>query len=130
MTKLIDNFVLFLHIIFIILAIVIPFTNSNYFLMIYSITVPFIFVHWICQDNTCMITVVEKYLRKQYLGETDEDCISCKLIEPVYDFPKIWSNYRTLIYVVTCGLLTVAISKLGLKYYRGDITKFSNLFAI
>ena len=129
MNKIIDNLILFLHIIFIIIAIVIPFTNSNYFLMMYAITIPFILMHWICQDNTCMVTLVEKYLRKKY-NYDNEDCITCKLIEPVYDFPKKYTKYNTLIYLIAGILLSLAIFKLSYKYYNGYIKNVKDLFVI
>lgn len=125
MEIIIDNFILFFHVLFLIVALVVPFTNSNYFLMMYIITIPFIMIHWICQDNTCMITLVEKQIR----GSQNE-CITCKLIEPIYDFPKNYKKYGLVIYGVTIVLLLVAISKLSYKWYNGNIKSLGDLFKI
>ena len=54
-----------IHIIIIILVLTIPFTNSNYLLCLYIITIPFIILHWILNDNTCCLTIAEKYFREK-----------------------------------------------------------------
>lgn len=127
MNKITDGIILFIHVVFLIMALIIPFSNSNYFLMMYFITVPFILVHWIYQDNTCMITLVEKYFRKKY---NDSNCITCQIIEPIYDFPQTYKKYNTLIYGTVCVLMLIVISKLSYKYYSGGITKIKDLFVI
>lgn len=112
-------------------VIFIPFTNMNYFLMLHAIFIPFVMLHWICNDNTCILTVVEKNLKKKIYGKVDKDeCITCQLIEPVYDFRKNYAKFTVIIYAITISLWLISIGKLGYKYKIGDISEFSDLFKI
>lgn len=121
-----------LHIIFVIFVVVTPFLNSNYFLFIHLIFIPFLILHWICNDNTCVLTIVERKLRKQMAGNeyNDEDCITCKLIEPVYDFRKNYKTFSIIIYTITIMLWLLSAGKLYYKYSDGSITGFRDLFII
>ena len=86
-------------------------------------------IHWVCNDNTCVLTTVEKHLRKE-LNDAPEDCITCKLIEPVYDFKKNYNNYSVIIYVVTILLWLISVWKLYGKYNSGNIKKINDLFIL
>ncbi|AYV76916.1 MAG: hypothetical protein Barrevirus3_36, partial [Barrevirus sp.] len=112
----------------------IPFTNMNYFLMLHAIFLPFIMLHWVCNDNTCVLTVIEKSLRKKIYGENNKDvedsCITCKLIEPVYDFRKNYATFSTIIYTITIILWLISVSKLAYKYNVGEISSYEDLFTI
>ena len=108
-----------------------PFTNSNYFLLLHAIFVPFLILHWICNDNTCILTIIERKLRKEIYGKVDEDeCITCKLIEPVYDFRKNYKTFTILIYAITILLFLISSGKLYYKYSIGEIRNFRDLFVI
>jgi hypothetical protein len=120
-----------LHVLFVLFVIVVPFTNSNYFLFIHSIFIPFLILHWICNDNTCVLTIIERQLRKQIYGKVDEDdCITCRLIEPVYDFRKNYKTFTKVIYTVTISLWFLSVGKLIYGYKTGDIGSFRDLFNI
>ncbi len=120
-----------LHTLFVLFVIFIPFTNMNYFLMLHAIFLPFIMLHWICNDNTCILTVVERNLRKRIYGKVDEeDCVTCRLIEPVYDFRKNYATFSVIIYTITILLWLISVGKLGYKYKTGDITSFIDLFTM
>ena len=121
-----------LHIIFVIFVVVTPFLNSNYFLFIHLIFIPFLILHWACNDNTCVLTIVERKLRKQMSGDkyTEDDCVTCKLIEPVYDFRKNYKTFSMIIYTVTIMLWLLSVGKLYYKYSDGTITGFKDLFII
>lgn len=120
-----------LHVILVIFVIVTPFFNSTYFLFIYAIFIPFLLLHWICNDNTCILTIIERKLRKEIYGTYDEnDCITCRLIEPVYDFRKNYKTYSVIIYTTTIILWLISVGKLYMKYKNGEITEFKDLFVI
>lgn len=120
-----------LHIFFVIFVTITPFINSNYLLFIHFIFIPFLILHWVCNDNTCVLTIVERKLRKEIYNDTDdEDCITCKLIEPVYDFRKNYEKFSTLIYCLTIGLWLISFGKLYHKYNNGTISGFRDLFII
>ena len=119
-----------LHVIFVLFVILAPFSNSNYLLMLHAIFIPFVMLHWICNDNTCVLTVIERNLRRQISGQenVDDDCITCKLIEPVYDFRKDYATFSTIIYVIAITLWLISVIRLAYKYKTGEITSYIDLF--
>lgn len=121
-----------LHIIFVLFVVVVPFTSSNYLLFAHAIFVPFMIFHWVINDNTCALTVIERRLRKEISGSDyeDDDCLTCKLIEPVYDFRKNYETFTVIIYAITIGLWLLSVSKLCYKYKMGEITNFKDLFIL
>jgi len=161
-----------LHIIYILFVVITPFTNSNYFLLLHSITIPFMMMHWVCNDNTCVLTLIERKIREKIgkgkeeeskleggkqeskLEESklegklegskqesklegskqeikkDEDCFTCKLIEPVYDFKKNYAKFTIFIYIITISLWLISIGKLGYKYKSGQIKDYREIFLI
>ena len=119
------------HIFFIIFVVITPFTDSNYFLMLHAMTVPFIVIHWICNDNTCMLTLIERALRKEIYGEkNDENCITCKLVEPVYDFKNNYQAFSTLIYIITLGLWLFSASRVYCRLKTRKISNWRQLFML
>ena len=114
---------------FVLFVVVAPFTSSTYLLFLHFIFVPFMVLHWALNDNTCILTVIERKLRKEIYGETnDDDCITCKLIEPVYDFRSNYQTFSTIIYTITILLWLISAGKLFYKYHTGGISSFKDLF--
>ena len=132
MKELLLKIITLLHLMFVLFVVFTPFLDSNYFLMLHFIMIPFVMFHWVCNDNTCMLTTVERSLRKEISGEEykENDCITCKLIEPVYDFKNNFESQSKLIYLITFTLWAITISKLYCKYRFGIITRFMDLFKI
>jgi hypothetical protein len=130
MNEIFLKIVTFLHVLLILFIIIIPFTNYNYLLLLHAIIVPFIMFHWILNDNTCILTIIEKHLRKQIYGETAkaEDCFTCRLIEPIYDFANNYDTLSKIIYVVTFSLWLFGVYRLYSKYQSGEIKSFYELF--
>lgn len=137
MDKMVANTVWFTHIIIIIMILTIPLTNSNYFLFLHAITIPFIMFHWILGDNTCALTIVERGIRgikkeednKDKLNDID-NCFTCRLIEPVYDFHKNHKAYSKLTWLIVIVMWLLTIYKLNAKYVSGDIATFSDLVEV
>ncbi len=120
-----------IHILLLLFVTVMPFINSNYFLLIHFIIVPFIILHWICNENTCFLTLVEKYLRLKVYGYVDpNDCLTCRLIEPVYDFKKNHKQFTVFIYVITIILWLITSYRLYRKYQNGEIKNWLDLFTV
>lgn len=131
MQELLLYLITILHLLFILFVVVTPLTNSTYFLFLHAIFVPFMIFHWILNDNTCALTVIEKKIREQLYGTVQsEDCFTCRLIEPVYDFKKNYSSFSTMIYIITISLWLVSVYKLYNKYKSGEISEFGDLFII
>ena len=131
MNTIILKIITLLHVLFILFVVGVPFTSSTYFLLIHSVFVPFMVLHWICNDNTCVLTVIEKYMRKKMYGDDKkENCFTCRLIEPVYDFNKNYASFSKGIYAATILLWLTSVSKLYFKYKGGEITGIRDLFVI
>lgn len=83
----IANLIYFLHILFIGFLIIIPFTKYTGLLFLHLIFVPFIFFHWITNNNTCVLTTLEKKIRK-FDNEEDEkkESFTYNLINPIFKF--------------------------------------------
>lgn len=107
-------------------ALIVPFTSPNVYLLLYIITVPFVMLHWIIQDNTCAITKMEKFIRQKIFNS--KKCITCEIIEPIYDFPKN-NKYNGLAYIILISLLIFVIIKLLLRYSNGKIKTFGDLLS-
>ena len=131
MHKLLLKIITLLHVIFVVFTICVPITNSNYFLSLHSCLMPFLLLHWVTNDNTCVLTTVEKFARKKYSKEYDEmDCFTCRLIDPVYNFKENNVSHTKLIYMVTIFFWLLSSSKLLYKYRTGEISKWQQFFII
>jgi len=121
-----------LHLIVIIFVLAAPFSNSNYLLSLHAIIVPFIMLHWWLNNNTCSLTVAEKFIRQQAYGEDakEDDCFSYKFIAPIYDFNKNYEAYSTFTYLLTIGLWSVSIYNLSWKIKTGEIKKFEDFMML
>lgn len=130
MDSLILHTITLLHIIFLIFIIITPFSNSNYFLLVHSIIVPFLLLHWITNNNTCALTAIERfYRRKKYKNKyKDEDCFTCRLIEPIYDLNKSENLSNIFLYAITISLGTYSSFKLYKKYKSGKINNIKDFF--
>jgi hypothetical protein len=126
------NIITILHMIFVLFVIVVPFTSSNYLLFLHALFIPFLLFHWILNDNTCALTIIERKLRQQISGsdKIDDECITCKLIEPVYDFRKNHETFTTIIYTITITLWLISVYKLYSGYSSGSISTWRDLFKI
>lgn len=121
-----------LHIIVILFVIGAPFTNSNYLLLMHVIVIPFIMLHWVLNNNTCSLTVAEKYLREKTYGikVNDDECFSYKFIAPIYDFNKNFDTFSYFTYVLTFGLWSISTYKLVSKVKDGEIKSMFDLTRI
>lgn len=130
MNQLFLALVMLCHIFVVLFVIITPFTNYNYFLILHAVAVPFIMIHWILNDNTCMLTTVEKHIRTKINGESPDsnDCFTCRIINPIYDFKSNYEQYSTFIYIITISLWLITMFKLYNKWKSGDISTISDLF--
>lgn len=83
------NVIWVLHLLFIVFMIVAPFTKSQELVALHFLIVPFLYVHWLTNDATCCLTILEKNLR----GCTDDCTFFYQLLSPVYKFHEQDINY-------------------------------------
>jgi hypothetical protein len=126
------NIITILHVLFVLFIVFAPFINSNYILFIHSYTVPFMVLHWILNDDTCILTLIEKYLKKKIYKEhyKEDDSITYKLIGPIYKFIDNNKTFSKLIYISTFIFWTLSFSNLCYKFKNGHISNFRQLFII
>ena len=67
------NIITVLHMLFVLFVIVVPFTSSNYLLFLHALFIPFLLFHWVLNDNTCALTIIERKLRQQISGSDKID---------------------------------------------------------
>lgn len=121
-----------IHIIVIIFVLAVPFSNSNYLLLVHIVVIPFIMLHWVLNNNTCCLTMAEKYIRQE-LSQTkinEEDCFTYKLIAPIYDFNKNFKNFDTFIYIITLSTWLISIYNITGKMYNGEIKTLTDFAKI
>lgn len=120
-----------IHLLYLLFIIIVPFTNSNYLLLLHSIIVPFMLLHWITNNNTCSLTIAEQYIRKELYGTVNKDeCFTSKLIEPIYDFKQNYEQFSNYIYLVTILLWCLSTGKLVYKYHIGEIKGIVDLMRL
>ena len=122
-----------LHLFYILFLIGVPIlATSNCLLLLHAIIIPFMLAHWYTNQNMCVLTTIEKEMRRRVYGQEDsdilDDCFTCRLIEPVYDFHKDMGRFTEFIYIFVICLWLCTLYKLYLNYHNGKITSFKDLF--
>ena len=74
------NIIFFIHLIFLVAILVVPFTNDIRNLEFYSILIPFLFYHWSVNDDTCALTQAEMYVT----GQQKEETFMHRVVSPIY----------------------------------------------
>ena len=121
-----------IHLIVIIFVLATPFSNSNYLMLLHAIVIPFIILHWLLNNNTCCLTVAEKYIREKNTGNVvkEDDCFTYQLVAPIYDFNKDHQTFSSFIYILTISLWFVSVYNLSNKFCTGQIKSLNDLCAI
>lgn len=114
-----NNFALTLiniiHLLVILFIVIIPFTSYTSLILIHSVIVPFIMVHWFLNNDNCAITEAERHIRFRLNGNIPvnyNDCFSYKLISPVYNFISYNPNYSDLSWGIISTLWILSLYKL------------------
>lgn len=130
MNQFILNIIIIIHILFILFIVIVPFTSYTYLLFLHVIICPFIVLHWVLNDNTCALTMAEKYIRTQMNNGVpidDGDCFTCRIIDPIYKFTNTNADHSTIIYITITVLWLISLTKLLLKFKNGEIKSVLDL---
>ena len=121
-----------IHLIVIIFVLAAPFSNSNYLLLLHIIVIPFIILHWLLNNNTCCLTVAEKYIREKNTGISvkEGDCFTYQLVAPIYDFNKDHQAFSTFIYILTISLWFISVYNISNKICNNQIKTINDLCLI
>ena len=94
------------HLAFLAFATLAPFSSDPAVLALYVLTIPFLWVHWACNDDTCALTLLERKLRG--LEGNDESFVH-RIVSPVY---KIRDEHASQVaWVASVGLWLVAFAR-------------------
>lgn len=112
MNSILANLICIIHIIVVLFVIAVPFTNNDALLTLHFITLPFIWLHWMLNDDTCALTVLEATCR----GMTIEEAKSGKsffhnLVSPVYKIED--DDVRSIAWSVSIILWLVTAFKIA-----------------
>lgn len=127
MNNILLNLILVCHFLVVCFVVFTPFFGCNYLLLLHAILVPFIIFHWLLNDNTCVLSTIETKIREQMNGGLPVDrneCFTCGLIDPIYDFRSNYDTYSTIIYIITLLLWSISVGKLYLGCKSGSISSF------
>lgn len=89
-----------LHAAFAFLNILAPFSGSQDLLRYHAVVMPFLYLHWITNDDTCALTLLETRLR----GCPNRESFFHNLVSPVYKF-----RATTIVWVLSLALWIVSM---------------------
>jgi hypothetical protein len=75
------NMVWVLHALIVIAAVTVPFSDDDSLLAAYVFLIPFLWAHWLLNDDTCALTALECRLRGL---ESNGESFIYKVVSPVY----------------------------------------------
>ena len=96
------NIIFFIHLVFLIFILVVPFTNDRRNLEFYSLLIPFIFYHWSVNDDTCALTQAEMVIT----GQKKEETFMGRVVGPIYKMEENEINHLTkTVFFVLWGIV-------------------------
>lgn len=112
-----------IHLFFVLVVVISPFYAEQLSLTTYVVLLPFVVLHWVSADNTCILTAMERKLRLNAGEEcsSDDDLFIGSLISPVYDVHKHLPQLSDLIYIGTLLLWLFAAFRLRELYLTNGI---------
>lgn len=76
------NIIFVIHLFILVAAVFVPlFVKDTRWLEMYSLFVPFVFFHWVTNDDTCCLTQLEIY----FTGQEKTKTFMSRVLDPVYN---------------------------------------------
>ena len=73
------------HVAILITGVIVPISNMEQYLKLYSTLIPFLFFHWSINDDTCALTLLEQLVRKE---KNKHKTFMGQLMNGVYILPE------------------------------------------
>ena len=129
MYKILLYLIVALHALLVLFLITIPFTNITPLVFLHALIIPFILLHWVINDNTCALTIMEFKIREIINGGPVDrsQCFMARLMDRVYDFKKNNHSRRHFLYFSMILLWSISCYKLLKLRKEGKIKSFSDL---
>ena len=99
------NIVWIVHVLFVAWVVVAPFSRDAFTLVLHLIVMPFIFLHWATNDDTCALTLLERRLR----GVDADHSFFHNLVSPVYKIRD--EQLRPALWCAALALWLITLSK-------------------
>lgn len=96
-----------LHLCFVAFVAVTPFTDHRGLLVLHALVVPFLWLHWVLNDDTCALSVLENRLR----GVSVDQTFVHALVSPVYKIRG--STTRLACWAASLALWGATLRKVG-----------------
>jgi len=116
MSEVLADIVSLFHTLIILFVVFAPFTKYTPFLILHVTFCISLLVHWIGNNNSCSLTLLESSLR----GIQPNQSYSHKFIAPMYDISQ--SSWSTICYTITVSLMMLSI------YYLYNDQKLRDTF--
>lgn len=101
------HIIFFVHLMLYLAAILTPFFGSPILLKMFSIIVPFLFLHWSLNDDTCALTVMEQSMT----GYEKYETFTGQLMKGIYIMPD--NDYGKLSKMLFFALWMITQYRLG-----------------
>jgi hypothetical protein len=99
------NVVRLLHVMFVVWVLWVPFSNNEPMLVLYMFVIPFLWMHWLLNQDTCALTLLERYLR----GVDSSESFMHNVVSPVYVIRD--DQLRAVCWVASAVLWLIALRK-------------------
>ena len=109
------NLVRIIHVLIVVAALVVPFVNDDTLLSAYVFLIPFLWAHWLMNDDSCALTALECRLRGL---ESDGESFIYSVVSPVYKIQD--DQVKTMAWGVSLVLWCVAVYRVR---QRGSLGK-------
>ena len=108
------NLIWLLHIAFVVFVVATPFVGNQELQTLYVATIPFVCLHWLYNNDTCILTLFERTLR----GVDDNNSFFHALLSPVYK-PDAFSDasLKKCVWLCTIVLWLIAMRSLKKKNF-------------
>ena len=120
----VSNIIRLIHVLLIIYILTCPFYCFGITCDIfYIVFVPFVFLHWIFNNDDCALTVIENYFRGQNIfSKNINSNFMYNLVSPVFNLPILMN--RKFLYIILFILYIIKICNLcnNIKNNRYDNT--------
>lgn len=122
------NVISIIHLILIFYILLCPFRNVQLYCdLFYLLLIPVMVMHWLLADDSCLLTVLENYLRGMDISKVNiNNNYMYRLIYPIYNTPSIVNG--KLIYIILLILYMIELNKfchnLKNNYYTNTNEEF------
>lgn len=103
-----------IHLLFVLFIVLTPFFGNEFMLTYHFIAIPFLVLHWITNNDTCALTLLESKVR----GVDDDQTFIGNIIKPIYNAHLTSKHY----YWIMAVLFLITTLRLHYTYHFWYIT--------